>query len=732
MLNKVKRINRGRCALYLGTSYYSAIKLLSKPLNKSDLILKEPQVICNPIIKLSVFIALWLMANAVYAIGTATLDAGSIVGEGWKLEGIKFAVIDLNQKNPQFRLTATKLTLPKPFDDLALANIHCDDFTWDHDELHCNQGRASVRSAYWQSPTTNFSFYLSPKKNTFKLEETHLAGSRISLDAVMTGENWQCKMNTKHISNALIDKLLQSKSAKVEQAHKKQGNLNLTGMISGKRDTIQVFNITAEVEGLTDQTEDSKIAAEKLNLVTHWEGKNSRDVWVWRSESKMMAGALYVDPGYLEAGTQPITLNAQGSWNNNTKKAEIQSFAYWHPDVGILKGNGTAYYRDKVMIDKADVSFQSDTLQSLLTTYINPFFAESPFTGVTVTGDAQANFSFIQQILTDTSVRFNKLNLQDEAGRAAIKEGTGLINWSNNPILTKRSELAWQQLSIKGLPLESTRLKFTSQANHLSLAEKVKLPLLNGSIAVDKFSWQGKPQDEPDISFAGSLDNVSLERLSKTLGWTPLSGNISGKIPGVDYHNKTLSLDGELLIKVFDGMIKVNHLASSGLFADYPKLVGDVVIENLDLDQLTRKFEFGNITGRLSGYVNQLVLENWHPITFFAWLGTPDDDDSGHRISQKAVNNIASIGGGGATDLLSRSFLGFFETFGYDKIGVGCYLYNGVCQMMGLEAAEQGYYLIKGGGLPRIDVLGYNPRVNWDVLVERLGRVASPDKAIVQ
>ena len=125
-------------------------------------------------------------------------------------------------------------------------------------------------------------------------------------------------------------------------------------------------------------------------------------------------------------------------------------------------------------------------------------------------------------------------------------------------------------------------------------------------------------------------------------------------------------------------------------------------------------------------------MENWKPVTFYAWLGTPDDDDSSHRISQRAVNNIASIGGGGASDLLSRSFLGMFETFRYDKIGVGCYLHEGVCQMMGLEATGQGYYLIKGGWLPRIDVLGYNARVNWDVLVERLGRVASPEQAVIQ
>jgi len=666
------------------------------------------------------------------AVDTGALDVGAIKGEGWKLESVKFAVIDLNKKKPQFNMSATKLTLPNPFNDLSLADIQCNDFTWDHDELHCNQGMASVRSAYWQSPTTNFSFHLGPKKNSFKLEDARLAGSHLSLDAETNGKNWQCKVKAEHISNKLVDKLFQSRPAKSRQAQAKQGYLNLDGIISGHQRTVQDFNLIVELEGLTDQTEDGEVASEKLNLQSHLAGKKSGEDWQWQSESKLTGGALYVDPVYLEAGAQPIVLNAQGKWNDKSKKTDIQSFTYFHPGVGRLTGSAKGFYSDKVNIDIADVTLQSDTLQGLLTTYINPFFIESSFTGVSIAGHMDAQFSFIQQKLTETSIHFSKLNVKDEAGRVTINDGTGLLNWSDNPMLIKRSQLAWQQLSIKGLPMGPAKIPFINQGNSFTLVDKIKIPFLSGFVAVDKFSWQAKKQEEPDVSFAGSLDNVSLEQLSKKLGWTPLSGNISGQIPGIDYHDKTLSLDGELLIKVFDGTVKVNNLASSGLFTDFPKVYGDAEIDNLDLDQLTQKFEFGNITGRLSGTINKFVLENWHPVTFYAWLGTPDNDDSSHRISQTAVKNIASIGGGGAADLLSRSFLGFFETFGYDKIGVGCYLHNGVCQMMGLEASGQGYYLIKGGGLPRIDVLGYNPRVNWDVLVERLGRVASPDKVIVQ
>ena len=191
-------------------------------------------------------------------------------------------------------------------------------------------------------------------------------------------------------------------------------------------------------------------------------------------------------------------------------------------------------------------------------------------------------------------------------------------------------------------------------------------------------------------------------------------------------------MGGELIVKVFDGEIKISNLAGSGLFTDFPKLQGDLDIDNLDLDQLTGKFKFGGITGRLSGYVRQLSMENWRPLKFFAWLGTPENDDSRHRISQKAVQNIANIGGGGAADLLSKSFLRFFETFGYDKLGLGCYLHDGVCQLMGVEATESGYAIITGGGLPRINVIGYNPRVDWNVLMERLQRISTSDEVIVE
>ncbi len=77
--------------------------------------------------------------------------------------------------------------------------------------------------------------------------------------------------------------------------------------------------------------------------------------------------------------------------------------------------------------------------------------------------------------------------------------------------------------------------------------------------------------------------------------------------------------------------------------------------------------------------------------------------------------------------------LGFLESFSYDRLGISCRLKNGVCEMGGIEDAERGYYIVKGGGFPpRIDVFGFNTRVDWSTLVARLKAITRANEAVIQ
>jgi hypothetical protein len=120
---------------------------------------------------------------------------------------------------------------------------------------------------------------------------------------------------------------------------------------------------------------------------------------------------------------------------------------------------------------------------------------------------------------------------------------------------------------------------------------------------------------------------------------------------------------------------------------------------------------------------------DWQPVAMDLHLYTPPGDSSRRRISQRAVENLANVGGGGgAAAALSSGFMKFFEVFAYDKIGIRCILQDGTCAMSGAGPAGRdqlggGYYIVKGSGLPRIDVVGYRSQVSWSRLVRQLTEI---------
>jgi hypothetical protein len=184
------------------------------------------------------------------------------------------------------------------------------------------------------------------------------------------------------------------------------------------------------------------------------------------------------------------------------------------------------------------------------------------------------------------------------------------------------------------------------------------------------------------------------------------------------------SSDGALHIGVFDGQARIAGLRWERPFGTAPSLSADIELDDLDLDPLTGAFGFGAISGRLDGYIRGLRMLDGAPVAFDAFLHTDDDWNGRRRISQKAVNDIGSVGGGVAAGL-QQTVLSLFDTFGYRRIGLRCRLANNVCEMGGVEDLANGYVLIEGAGLPRVTVNGYRRRVDWPVLLARLQAAAS-------
>ncbi len=669
-----------------------------------------------------------LICPTVQALDEVSIKLASITAKAWQLDGVTITLTNINKTPQQLLLTINKLQLPAPFSALSLLDIRCTAFTWQGDELRCQQGQVSLHSPQWQTRTAHFSFVIQKNHCLFKLTDLHWLGGIASIDGEAQDDNWSMAMTMTAANGKELLALLPATLFKVSS-----GNVDFQLQVSGNETGIKTARLNMAIKQLTGQTETGRFATEKLSFNTQINAQNIGGDWQWQSHSQLNAGALYVDPLYLKPDGHAITLTAQGSLNTATREIDIPTINFQHLSTGTLNGSARLNYKQELSLEHAQFTLRSDELQKLTSVYLQPFFAQSFLSSLTFAGHIDASFTMTGLSLSTLSASVNQLAITDSAKRIKLQNGFGTINWSANETFNQPSQFAWQQLHVYELPIGATQLKFLTNAGNIQLlGNNTKLPFLGGDIRIQQFKLQTNAKDAAKVAFQGDVDQVSLQQLSAALKWQPLVGTLSGSIPQVSYRDKKLTLDGELLIKVFGGTIKIAKLAAANLFNGLPTFYADIDIDRLDLEQLTSKYEFGNITGKLSGFVKQLHIEDGQPIGFLAWLGSPDNDDTPHRISQKAVNNIAQIGGSGTSNLVSRSFLKLFDTFGYDKIGLGCYLHDGVCQLSGVTATDSGYSIVLGGGVPRIDVIGYNTRVDWAVLMERLARISTSDKVIVQ
>ena len=648
--------------------------------------------------------------------------------QNWQLQNVAIGLNHLEKKSPQLQLSIQKLFLPKPFDDLKLLQVQCSQFSWANNEIHCLQGSAQLQSKLFNAPRCKFSFHISAKQSQFEIQQLKLLEGSFDLKGTEQDKNWQLNLNGKQVGLKVLHQLL------FPQLKLTSGTVNLNAKVQGNLRDLKKINLQAQINNLSVQTADGTKATEKLNLALNLNAaKVQKKTWQWQSDNVFQQGNLYIDPLYLENKGLNISLQGHGYWDGVKQTLELNQAKFNHPKIGFISANGVLNRQPKFALETASLYLNLTDLEAASAIYLTHFVSATALEGVSFSGHLESGVTLKKQEITSAYLYSNKFSIQDTKQRFNLEKGITALNWSNRTDFKQNSMFSWQKFTLFNIPLEQSYISFLLKDKKISLLHETIFPLLEGKIQVKQFDWQAVKNKSPNVHFSGQIQQVSLEKLTKALNWQPLPGNLTGQIPSVNFSEGKLTLDGGLKINVFDGEVAINKLAVSGLMSDFSQFYSDIEIKNLDLELLTQQFSFGGMQGRVSGYVRDLYLENWQPIGFYAWLGTPDDDDSTHQISQKAVENIASIGGGGMVDLLSRTVLKVFDNFDYDKLGLGCYLHNGVCQLMGVEAADYGYYIVKGGGLPRIDVMGYNPRIDWAVLQERLQRITkSSSDAVIQ
>lgn len=319
------------------------------------------------------------------------------------------------------------------------------------------------------------------------------------------------------------------------------------------------------------------------------------------------------------------------------------------------------------------------------------------------------------------------LDLSLGDGQLGVDDLHGAIDWSATED-RPGTKLGWRALNVYRLPNGTAESTWRSTSGTLALQKPFAIPLLDGQMRVQGLALKPAAVSGERLQTSLALTQVDMGALCRAFGWPEFKGTIGGAVPSLRYVDDRIELAGGLSLNVFDGFVDITGMTVSQPFSAAPVVAGNIALRKLDLALMTSVFDFGSITGRLDGALDDMRLIAWQPAAFKATLRA----DGGGRISQKAVNNLTSVGGGGIAGGLQGTVLKIFKTFGYKRIGLSCTLRNDVCSMGGLGPAKDGFTMVEGSGLPRLTVVGHQKDVDWPTLVRRLQTATQGDGPVVR
>ena len=659
----------------------------------------------------------WLVACCLlipwpgFAAQQLTFSLERLTGEGFALRDVAFAV-DLFSGALQGRVAR----LDAPASDLHWKDISldCPQGELTPTRIGCRAGSLRFTSARLGrvSGEASFDYRIDSGEWQLHLRKLRLLSGRVDLRVSGGGDRpLQLRLGARRLSAKRLARLLPGKPLAISA-----GRLNLTLDYHARaaRRRIESF-ITWS--GLSFEQGD-EILADALGGSLRLKLSGTQKRLRGSLAASLKAGEMLTPWAYLGVDKQPLEVSARLDLKPARRRLTVTRGRLRQGDIAIdLTAELDA--RAKRPLTRLVAQAARLPVKVLFENWLRPVL---PDARLKPAGYASLKVELDKAGLRQISLRLTDGALRDGDGDAEHYRIDGLravLSWLRGQGGEMR--LRWRDARLyRRVPIGAANIGLRISKKAIRAERSIRIPVSDGELVLDDLLITGLDKPIPDVSFNAVLTPISLARISKAFGWVPLKGALSAVIPGVRYADERLNIAGAWLIRAFDGSMLIRNLSLARPFGALPVLQADIQLKNLNLKELTDTFSFGKITGTLDGYIRGLRLEGWKPVAFDARFYTPDDDPLPHRISQRAVDNISNLGGAGVSGALSRSFLRFVEDFGYAKLGIGCRLHDGVCDMLGAEDSPQGYYLLKGSGIPRIDIKGFNRQADWELLVAKL------------
>ncbi|MCF6319092.1 MAG: hypothetical protein L3J83_07420 [Proteobacteria bacterium] len=363
------------------------------------------------------------------------------------------------------------------------------------------------------------------------------------------------------------------------------------------------------------------------------------------------------------------------------------------------------------------IQFKINDLEQFYQGFIASYFEILGINDLTVAGKSQGSIALNNDKIVAVNIDLMSMDMEMQSKKIHMQNINAQLNWENTGPM-QASTISWDKMLLAGMPINQSEIGFSSVGQQLILSKNTELPIFDGSILIHELSMQELFKPQINIDFDGSVKPISIALITEKMGWPIMQGSISGKIPAMKKIGHSIRFDGSLELEVFGGKMQINQLSTERLFGIAPVIAADIQFQKLNLQQITSTFDFGEISGLIDGKAGQLRITNWKADRMDAYIHTVKSKGTKQTISQRAIDNISSIGG--LQGALSRSFLRFFDYFNYKKIGIGCKLRNSICEMRGIESSNGSYKLVQGKGIPSINIIGFQQFIDWEVFLDRI------------
>lgn len=510
-----------------------------------------------------------------------------------------------------------------------------------------------------------------------------------------------------------------------------------------KREEGCALSAQVTLDGLSFQNQESTYMGQALAVKAEMAGKIAPSLsrFEGRANVQVNRGEVLLDRFYFNLQKNPFACSGEGLYNVGKRRFRLADATLGLKSIlqlhmkGELLGSGATRSFDVSM------NIPSTPLEPVFSKLLKePFQTEKPVLTATLADGSLSGECRLKGTGSRWTARGRLLwkegNLSIHTNNVAL-EGIDLSlplwyrNYSEKePVKPLKGKLSVRTVKTPFLPLQSLDLNLLARPNTLSVPASTALRIPGGNVRIGPLITRGWADMRPSIDTSLSMESLSLGPLLTELKIPirDVRGTVNGNLKSIHIEKGIMSSKGQVEAKVFHGSVVLSNIGASGLFTSTPVLKLDARWHNLDLAKLTTGSGFGKIQGVLNGHANKLEIAEGQPQRFDLLLQTVKKKGVPQRISVKAVDHIAELGGGQSPFVGAAGiFASLFKEFPYEKIGIHATLENDVFRINGTIKEGGKEYLVKRGFISGVNVINQNPdnRVSFKDMIERLKRVTS-------